>query len=51
MHSGYGLGFWKRNPLMEADLIKHFFSVELLEYVEYRSSQIKMGEHGEFLEV
>ena len=36
---------------MEADLIKHFFPVELLDHFEYRSSQIKMGEHGEFLEV
>lgn len=41
----------KQNPLMEADLIKHFFPVELLDHFEYRSSQIKMGEHGEFLEV
>jgi hypothetical protein len=36
---------------MEADLSKHFFPVELLDHFEYRSSQIKMGEHGEFLEV
>jgi hypothetical protein len=36
---------------MEADLIKHFFLVELLDHFKYRSSQIKMGEHGEFLEV
>ena len=31
---------------MEADLIKHFFPVELLDHFEYRSSKIKMGEHG-----
>jgi hypothetical protein len=36
---------------MEPDLIKHFFPVELLDHFEYRSSQIKMGELGEFLEV
>jgi hypothetical protein len=36
---------------METDLIKHFFPVELLDHFEYRSSQIKMGEHGEYLEV
>ena len=41
----------KRNPLMETDLIKHFFPIELLDHFEYRSSQIKMGEHGEYLEV
>ena len=36
---------------METDLIKHFFPIELLDHFEYRSSQIKMGEHGEYLEV
>ena len=34
---------------MEADLIKHFFPIELLDHFEYRSSQIKMGEHGEYI--
>ena len=36
---------------METDLIKHFFPIELLEHFEYRGGQIKMGKHGEFLEV
>ena len=36
---------------MEIDLIKHFFPIVLLDHFEFRSSQIKMGEHGEYLEV
>ena len=48
---GLSVRFGKRNPLMETDLIKQFFPIELLDHFEYRSSPIKMGEHGEYLEV
>ena len=36
---------------METDLIKHFFPIELLDHFEYCGVQIKMCEHGEYLEV